>query len=376
MTKNKIHTDKWFAKQNARLEEPIKNTKRYYYLRAILCFCTFILIPRGIYLIQQVRKHVKIYEEQAATYLDKGRTITMDGAPGTGKTFTGSNMAYNLALWRWEELKAEYFTQRTMVTQWVKELNTDKLNAFEKLEESYIFFAEREQDFIPCLISTIPLREYGTNRMSYKLPPEVFLQIKRCPEYVVLFNDESGMLFGGETSKTENNDLKDFWRFIRHMLDAMSVNTNQDGSQNGIYMRRSTDYVNHMYGQESILHPERLFKRYERKKRRYFKRLYKGKLSEEEQIYQGQKLYYTLKYIKTIGFRAVYHRLTLSNGMPVGDMEAYILPAIGGVEYDDRAYRNYYKPKDQEIALEGWETLVLDEIDRVAIDKAIKNGAD
>lgn len=368
----KVHSEAWFSRQNARLEEPIKNTKRYYYHRAIIYISTIVLIPFGIRLIVKVRRYIKNYQMQASDYLGKGRTVTMEGAPGSGKTFSGSNISYNLALRRWEDLKSDYFTQRTMIWQWTKELNSDKLQHFKKLEESYNFFAEREKDFIPCLISTLPLREYGSGRMSYKLSPEVFLQLQRVPEYAVLFNDESGMLFGGETSKTDNNDLKDFWRYIRHMLDAMSVNTNQDGSQNAIYMRRSTDYVNHLYGQEWLMSPKFLLWRYERKKRRYFKRLYKGKLSEKAETYQGQKLYYMLKYAKTIGFRAVNHRLTLSNGTPVGDMESYIMPAIGGVEYDDRAYCNYYKSKDDVINIDGWETLLLDEFDRSVIDKVIK----
>lgn len=81
----------------------------------------------------------------------------------------------------------------------------------------------------------MPLREYGTGRMSYELTPEVYAQVMRVPEYSVLFNDESGRLFGGETSKTASEDLRDLRRFIRHFLDAMAVNTNQDGNERHLH---------------------------------------------------------------------------------------------------------------------------------------------
>jgi hypothetical protein len=284
-------------------------------------------------------------------------------------------MAYFLAQRRWDELKSDYFTAKSMRTQWVKEGNVDKLTALKSLEESYAFYAEREDKYIPCLVSTIPLREYETGRMSYVLSPEIYIQVKRCPEYSVLFNDESGLLFGGDTSNTNNNDLKDFWRFIRHMLDAMCVNTNQDGNQNGIYMRRSTDYVNHLQGQTWIMSPKRLINKYERMEQRYFKKLSKGKLSESKAIYIGQKLYFLKKYIKTIGFRQVKHRLTTVRGELIGDEGVYILPAIGGVEYDERSYRKLYKCKDQPIELNGWERLVVDELDREQYDKLINGEA-
>ena len=263
-----------------------------------------------------------------------------------------------------------------MVAEWIKSGDTDKLYAFKSLEESYKFFAAQEGIYIPCLVSSVPLKEYGTGRMSYKLTPEVYLQITRCPEYSVLFNDESGMLYGGETSKTGNADIKDFWRLIRHFLDAMAINTNQDGNQNGIYMRRSTDYVNHLYGQEWDMRPDALLYKIERKENRFYKKVFSGKLSENKTAYIGQKLYFLKKYAATIGFRRVRHRLQTPQGICVGDEEEYILPAIGGVAYDDRAYRNLNKPKDDEIRLEGWHNLVLDEYDRADYDKLINASAD
>lgn len=376
--KKKRHNEAWFDKQERRLQEPIKNTKRYYYKRNWLMIATviipvigWILAVIGLTELLKMRKYLSQFTNFTLDFMGNGRTVTNDGPPGSGKTFTGANTAYFLAVQRWEELKSEYFTQRTMIEQWVKEGKTDKIEDFKALQESFEFYADREADFIPCLVSSIPLREYGTGRMSYVLPPELFLQEVRCPEYTVIFNDESGMLFGAETSKTNNVNLKDFWRFIRQFCDGMSVNTNQDGSQNAIYMRRSTDYVNHLYGQEWLMPPVRLNKQVSKLEMRYFKKLYRGKLSGEKALFLGQELYYLKKYAKTIGFRCVRHRLCTPQGMPVGDVEKFILPAIGGVEYDDRTFRNLYKCKDMEIDLQGWDKLKIDEYDRAEYDDRI-----
>lgn len=375
------HSEAWFAKQEARLQEPIKNTQKYYYRSG---FVKIALIPiAGIVLglidifCMKAYLNQYIYRFQSDEYMYNGRMITNDGPPGSGKTFSGGNMAYALAQKQWDKLKSDYFTQRSMVAEWVKNGATDKLTAFKAIEESYLFYAEHEAEFIPCLVSTIPLREYGTGRTSYKLAPEIFLQKQRVPEYTVFFNDETGQLFGADKSKTSNPDVEDFWRFYRHFLDAMAVNTNQDGGQNMIQIRRSTDYVNHLYGQEWIMTPARLERRYIRKEKKFYKK--QGKISPAKEEYLAQELYYLKKYKATIGFRRVCHQLNTVQGERISEKEYYIFPAIGGVEYDDRCFRNLYKCKDEKIKLDGWTDLVVDEYERSEYDSLIKgesqNGA-
>lgn len=363
----RAHNEKWFAKKEAQIKEPIKNTERYYLHKF---FLQIWLLPtlvgtywavKAIIDLCRTRKHLRVFSEYQNDIMNKGRTITNDGAPGAGKTFTGKNMAYFLAQRRWEELRSNYFTQRSMVAEWTKGGDTEKLNSFKAIEESYLFYAARERENIPCLVSSIPLREYGTGRMSYELDSEVFFQIKRLPEYTVIFNDESGKDSGADKSKTENKELLEFWRFLRHFYDGMFVNTNQDGGQNGIFVRRSTDYVNHIYGQEWILRPDKLLNKIEKKKIRYFSKLFRGKLKEERAEYVGQELYYLEKYAQTIGFRAVSHQLTTTQGALVGEKEEYIFPAIGGVEDDDRCFRNLYRCRDKEIELQGWTKMVVNE---------------
>lgn len=375
----KVHSEAWFAKQEARLREPIKNTKRYHYRNGIL---KIILIPvvgivLGTIQIIRARNYLRQFIECRNEFMHNGRMITNDGAPGAGKTFSGSNMAYYLAQEQWSKLQNDYFTQRSMRDEWIKNGESDKLTALKALEESYKFYAASADKHIPCLMSSVPLREYGTGRTSYKLPPEVFMQIQRAPEYTVFFSDESGQLFGADKSKTADVDIADFWRLYRHFTDGMAVNTNQDGGQNMIQIRRSTDYVNHLYGQEWLLPPVRLQKKYDRKERKFYKKLGKVKPAQEE--YLAQELYYLKKYIATIGFRRVLHQLNTTQGEHITEKEYYIFPAIGGVQYDDRSYRNLYKCKDKKIELEGWEDLVVDEFERSEYDSLIKgessNGA-
>ncbi len=359
----KQHNSEWFAKQEARLQEPLKNTVRYVCRWAIFKICTGFLLIWGIVELISLRKELRNFSSFTTEYLRNGRATTNDGAPGAGKTFLGSNAAYFLAIERWEELKTDYYTQKSMVSEWLRSGETDKLEAFKSLEESYLFYKERENDLIPCLISTIPLREYGTGRMSYQVTPEIFLQKDRVPEYTVFFNDEIGEDQGVDKSDTTNPYYLAFWRFPRHFFDGLFMNTNQDGSQAAIAVRRSTDFNNHIYGQEWVKRPTALENRFKRREQRYLKRLNAGKYSEERAEYIAQELYYLKKYYRTIGFREITCQLMTTKGALVGEKSKIILPAIGGVQYDDRTYRKQYRCKDKPIELRGWEKLTIEEYD-------------
>ncbi|MCM1296734.1 MAG: hypothetical protein NC311_14445 [Muribaculaceae bacterium] len=371
-----VHDTTWFAKQEARLEEPLKNTIRYKgknaYLMIFLGLPTLILPILGAVQLFKIKKYVYGIENLTTDYMNNGRAITNDGAPGSGKTFTGGNVAYFLAQEAYQKLKSDYHTQKTMVEQWAMDGEVDKLEAFRSLEESYLFYKKHEAEYIPCLISSIPLREYGTGRMSYQLTPEMFLQQDRIPEYSIFFNDEIGEDQGVDKSATTNPAYLAFWRYPRHFFDGMFVNTNQDGNQAAIAVRRSTDYVNHLYGQEWIEQPTMLRKRYERKEKRYFKLIESGKIDSARAEYLGQELYYLKKYLQTIGFRKITCRLTTTKGVAVGDTEEIILPAIGGVQYDARAYKKQYKCKDNKIALRGWEKLAVEEYDHSDFNTKVK----
>ncbi len=370
------HSAKWFAKQEARLEEPLKNTIRYKgknaTLKIFLGLPTLVLPVLGIVELWNLAKDVRETVNFTTDYMRSGRAVTNDGAPGAGKTFTGCNTAYYLSIEAWEQLQEDYATQKAMLPEWLKNGESDKIEAFKAIEKSYKFYKEREATNIPCLVSTIPLREYGTGRMSFVVTPEMFLQIDPVPEYTIFFIDEIGEDQGVDKSDTQNPDYLAFWRFPRHFFDGKFVNTNQDGGQAAIAVRRSTDYVNHIVGQEWKDRPTALINRYKRKKARFFKRLKQGKYSKARAQYIAQELYYLKKYYKTIGFRQVTCQLRTTKGEAVGNLEKFILPAIGGVQYDDRTYRNQYKCKDKPINLRGWEKLTIDEYDHSEFNEQVK----
>lgn len=120
------------------------------------------------------------------------------------------------------------------------------------------------------------------------------------------------------------------------------------------------------------MEPLKLQWRYTRKERRYYKRLQRGKLSAQRAEYIGQELYYLKKYIATIGFRRIKSQLLTTKGVAIGDVDTTILPAIGGVQYDDRAYRKQYKCKDKPIKMQGWDKLIIEELDTSEFDQEIK----
>ncbi len=369
-----IHTAKWFERQEARLEEPIKNTIRYKGKSATLKICTGILAPWGIWELWKLAKNVRETVDFTTDFMRNARAITNDGAPGAGKTFTGSNTAYTLALKAWKELTEDYFTQRAMVPQWIQNGETDKFEAFKKIEESYKFFKEREATNIPCLVSSIPLREYGTGRMSYRLTPEMFLQLERVAERTIFFIDEIGDEQGVDKSNTENPDYLAMWRFPRHFFDGKFVNTNQDGGQAAIAVRRSTDYNNRIIGQKWIDRPTALINRYNRKRRHFYKFIKKNGADCHRAKYLAQSLFYLKKYIATIGFREISCQLRTTDGAAVGEIQKFVLPAIGGVQYDDRTFRNQYKCKDMPLKLRGWEKLTIEEYDHEEFAAQIKSG--
>ena len=115
----KVHNDKWFKKQEARLEEPFRNTKLYHGRKALLMLTvglpTIFLPIWGVIKLIKLWRYIDSFYDQTKDYMFKGRMIKNVGPPGCGKTFTGSNIAYSLALKRWEDLKTDYFTARSMV---------------------------------------------------------------------------------------------------------------------------------------------------------------------------------------------------------------------------------------------------------------------
>ena len=75
----------------------------------------------------------------------------------------------------------------------------------------------------------------------------------------------------------------DFWRLNRHFGDFILINTEQGADGNGKYIRKCTDYNIRCFHQEWILPPTKLQAKFEKQKRKFYKKVAKGKLTEEQQ---------------------------------------------------------------------------------------------
>ena len=295
-------------------------------------------------------------------YLGSARVVTLTGVPGCGKTFSGgANIAIAVAASRWAKLKSDYFLQQGMVTRWKLEGDTDAIEKFAALEESYIYFAEREARYIPCLISTIPLRDLH-GRFSYVMTPEVETQVTRVPEYTVLFKDESGLDSGASRSRDMSLAEQATYRFIRHFGDFTLINTDQRETGNAVQIRGVTDYNINLQRQETIMAPNFAWKIFQKQKNRYFRRLQEGKISREKAQHIGEKYFYREKYLETIGFRKIPYTHGGANGQgTVFDRGTYIFPRRGMADYDGRTWWKMYQAKDKPLDLATWETLLVGE---------------
>ena len=354
----KVHTERWFAKQERLLNnEPFKNTRKYYC--HVLRFFTRMFIFPTVTALQYAR-YRNLCLKQSEDYIGKSRAVTLTGEPGVGKTFSATSIAIAIAGRRWEALKSDYLLQSAMINRWIEEGDVEKITSFRSLEESYFFYKEREAIGIPCLVSSIPLRD-RCGRFSYQLTPEVPLQLVRLPEYTVIFNDESGLTQGAKTSRNASSDIKDFYRFNRHFGDFLLLNTEQGDDQNAKYIRIVTDHNIRLRRQEWIMKPTAAPWKLEKQKAKFFKKQAQGKYSPERERYLAEKYYYREKYLKTIGFRAIPYHVTQSEGSGLdGENGIYYFPACGMAEYDDRAFRNLYQSKDKLLNVPIYHSLLVD----------------
>ena len=112
----------------------------------------------------------------------------------------------------------------------------------------------------------------------------MYAQVKRVPEYTVLFNDESGRKQGCNTSKTVSESVLDFWRLNRHFGDFILINTEQGADGNGKYIRKCTDYNIRCFYQEWLLPPIKLQAKFAKHKAKFEKKLAEGKLTEAREL--------------------------------------------------------------------------------------------
>lgn len=341
-------------------------------------FAVWAIVNAVIYIAQLITYHylrgyfkagiecrycIAKYDEQRQDYLGKARSVTFIGAPGSGKTVFGGTVSISLAEQRWAKLQFDYFTERARWDYYLQTGNAEKLKRLQALEESYCFYKEREDTNIPCFVTSIGIQDL-IGRYSYVLTSEVYAQLKRVPEYSVLFNDESGRDQGCDKSKKLSESVKDFYRLNRHFGDFILINTEQGGDGNAKDIRKCTDYNLRCYWQEWILAPKKAQMKFEKHKEKFYERREQGELTEEEEKYLLQELYYEAKYIATIGFRKIKVRKegTPEQGSLQSEDDYKIIPSRTVYNYDERAYSELYECRDEPLELGQWTTLTLNSL--------------
>lgn len=315
------------------------------------------------------------YNIQTAHYMEKQHVICLTGPPGSGKTSAGGDMAVHVAAKRWAQLLYDYHTKKRQIRNYVKFGQTEELEKFRALEESYEFFKRRERKFVPCLATSFGMRVGG--RYTYKASNAFFNQTQRIPEYCVIFDDEAGGSKGADTSSRVSNDVADFYRYVRHCGDYCIIMTEQGDDGNGKYIRKCTDDTIYCKKQEWIERPNFLLHRWEKQKWKLIRREEEGKYNVRKNV----ATYYLGRILQTIGYRRIEYKSMGNVEHDDGDGKPrkggyFLLPSRLIYEYDDRAYRFTYKAKDLPLNIAGWERLTLlpqDDVRRISITREAKN---
>ena len=406
--------DAWCAHMDARIKEPFKNTYRYYCppatLFIVLFFClrdyyhgwarlgfsflnisiffedwqargdwiwldaaitllslivqilAVVFVVKAIGVIVRVGHYRAKYERQTAGYMKREHSICLIGPPGSGKSVSGGDIAVHEAERRWRDLQIKYATEKWRVPYYQRTGQTEKLEDFYALEESYLFFKQNEATAVPCLATSIGMKV--GDRFTYKATPLFFTQHKRVAEYCVIFDDESGATKGSDTSKAASKRIKLFYRFVRHFGDFIIIMTEQNSAKNADYIRSCLDNNIYCYCQEWVMEPLRLGRKVGKLADKVIAQLQEEGAAEEEtrgRLRRAKRLYYLNEYRKSIGFRRIRRKnegnTERTTNVYKDSEETIILPSRPIFDYDDRTYRRLYKAAGQPIEMEIWDRL-------------------
>lgn len=191
------------------------------------------------------------------------------GAPGTGKTASGTQISYDASLKAWRKLQFERACQFSRLDHYNDILNDEKSSESEKedaryniayyefLDKSYKFFAKHEDEFIPCFLSSNPIWDKD-GRMSYKYESKYVTEHTLLPAFSIVFCDEIGYEEGSDKSRELPPDFATWYRYHRQFGDYKIYGTDQDSGAVCIQARRCTDNNRALYKQNWVLQPKLL----------------------------------------------------------------------------------------------------------------------
>lgn len=188
------------------------------------------------------------------------------GAPGTGKTASGTQISYSASKEAWRKLQFERAKEFGRLDHYNEILSSEESTESEKedarfslayyefLDKSYQFFKDNEDDFIPCLVTSNPMWDID-GRMTYKYESKYVTEHTLLPAFSVIFCDEIGYEEGSDKSKELPPDFATWYRYHRQFGDYKIYGTDQDSGAVCIQARRCTDNNRALYKQNWVLPP-------------------------------------------------------------------------------------------------------------------------
>lgn len=286
----------------------------------------------------QVKKYEDSIEESC--YVE-----TVDGAPGTGKSSSSSHRAVLLAKVQWAKLCEEY----ALLEPFLDEIHTwpDKEREdAEEIIEDYEFYSNEET--VPCLWSNTPI--YVDGVPTNTLTAAHLLQKKKLPYRSVILGDEIQSMLPNWVHKAKCMALIEMFKYPRHLGEFRFILLDQDSDRDVIYIKSSNAKNTYMLGQEWVLEP------------RFLKWLYRFLLDHTKKMTKKKSnFFWKLKQVySAMGYRKYYFTYTSTKKMKVQqDVQTFYLPSSLNCEYDERAFKNIYRCKDQPLEHSAWTSLRL-----------------
>ena len=302
----------------------------------LLLFTSYRTIMQ-IYYETQVKNHESDVKDGVAVEI-------RDGPPGSGKTSSLVNDYKVLADKRYNTICNKYALLEPFLDDipfWPIKEREDA----EEIIEAYNFY--KNSNSYPCLWTSVPsfVDDVPTNMLT----ADHLMQRKRLPYGSVVIMDETSLILPQELYHDKPYEILEMCKFPRHFGDFIYGSTEQDEDSNLIYLRRVAGCTKHMIKQEWIQKPKILMWIYD-------------KLLSKVKVMTKKKVNFFIcldKIIHSMGYRKYYYTETFGGFVPVPGIQTFILKPNLVVDYDERAYKNAYRCKNQQLEQASWEHLRL-----------------
>lgn len=277
------------------------------------------------------------------------RCVMLDGAPGTGKTFSSIYLTCYQALVLWDELITQYLLRMSFAAKYKWEYDKGKSNvwiAYKAVYDSVKFY--NENGYIPCCYSNVKFKLAGKEPIPLDI--KYFQQRKRFAEYNVKLVDEGAELLPN-TMRTNNgfkdslsvNDINNYLSMFRQYDEGHFVFNDQRGTEVFKGARSVFNVTNYLIEQRTLLSPRFLQWLYGFLVGRIKKRGINTSRRLSAFLFRLDELikdigYRRFSYVQTVGAEG---RMRNSK-----EVQSYVLPCDVPFKYDDRARRSEYKAKD------------------------------